>query len=154
MNLPPDWNDLIAGLNRHGVRFLIVGAHALAANGRPRATQDLDIFVEPLLNNAQRLGEALRDFGFAALADEAHKFAEPDRMAVLGRPPLRIDIMTSIAGVDFDEAWRGRLEARFGEHEVSFLGRNELIRNKRAAGRPKDLLDVALLEEGASGDDA
>ncbi len=149
MDLPPDWSEFIAGLNRHGVRFLIVGAHALAANGRPRATQDLDVFVEPTADNAERLGRALRDFGFGALAAEAAKFAEPERMATLGRPPLRIDLLTSIAGVDFDTAHRGRITGRFGAHEVGFLGRDELIRNKRAAGRAKDLLDVALLEEGA-----
>jgi hypothetical protein len=148
MELPTDWSEFIAGLNRHGVRYLIVGAHALAANGRPRATQDLDVLVEPNEANAERLGAALRDFGFGALADEASKFAEPDRMAILGRPPLRIDIMTSIAGVAFDEAFRGRLVGRLGEHEVAFLGRVELVKNKRAAGRPKDLLDIALLEEG------
>lgn len=149
MDLPPDWSEFIAGLNRQGVRYLIVGAHALAANGRPRATQDLDVLVEPTPANAERLGRALRDFGFDALAREADKFAAPNRMATLGRPPLRIDLLTSIAGVGFEEAFRGRISGRFGEHEVSFLGRAELIRNKRAAGRPKDLLDIALLEEGA-----
>lgn len=147
MKLPPDWNEFIGLLNSHRVRFLIVGAHALAANGRPRATQDLDIFVEPTLENAERLGAALAAFGFPALANEAHRFAELDRMATLGHPPLRIDIMTSIAGVDFEQAWKGRLRASFGGHEVGFLGREELLANKRAAGRAKDLADLALLAE-------
>ncbi|MCC6522808.1 MAG: hypothetical protein IT373_09120 [Polyangiaceae bacterium] len=129
------------------MRFLVVGAHALAANGRPRATQDLDLVVEPTLANARRLGAALADFGFAALAQEWRRFAEPDRMATLGRVPLRIDVMTTISGVSFRDAWRGRLEGKLGPHVVGFLGRAELIANKRASGRTKDLLDLALLDE-------
>ena len=147
VKLPPDWNELISLLSSHRVRFLIVGAHALAASGRPRATQGLDIFVEPTSENAERLGAALAAFGFPALASEAHRFAEPDRMATLGRPPLRIDVMSSITGVSFEDAWRGRLQATLDGLEVGFLGRDELIVNKRASGRPKDLADLALLAE-------
>jgi len=148
MKLPPDWNEFFELLFAHDVRFLIVGAHAVAANGRPRATQDLDVLVEPTEVNATRLCAALADFGFDGLAGAAEEFATPERMATLGKPPLRIDIMTSIDGVSFGEAWSGRLEANLGEHRVSFLGRVELLRNKRASGRPKDLLDIELLNEG------
>jgi hypothetical protein len=129
------------------VRFLVVGAHALAAAGRPRATQDLDILVEPSERNADRLGRALRAFGFPELAAQARRFGAPDRMATLGAPPLRIDVMTSITGVAFAEAWAGRRRARIGDLVVPFLGPRELVKNKVAAGRPKDLADVALLEE-------
>ncbi len=145
--LPRDWSEFIGLLSSHRVRYLIVGAHAVAAAGRPRATQDLDIFVEPEVSNAERLGRALAEFGFPALASEAQRFAEPDRMATLGLPPLQIDIMTSISGVSFDEAWSGRVAARLGTLEVPFLGKRELIQNKTAAGRPKDLADLALLAE-------
>lgn len=131
----------------HRVRFVVVGAHALAAIGRPRNTQDLDVLVEPTPENARRLGAALAEFGFPALAREARRFARPDRMATLGLPPLRIDVMTSISGVTFPSAWRGRTRVAFERFEVGFLGRREFIRNKLASGRPKDLLDVALLEE-------
>ena len=131
----------------HRVRFVIVGAHALAAIGRPRNTQDLDVLVEPTAENARRLGAALAEFGFPALAKQARRFSRPDRMATLGVPPLRIDVMTSISGVSFSAAWRGRMRAAFGPFQVGFLGRREFIRNKLASGRPKDLLDVALLEE-------
>ena len=124
-----------------------MGAHALAACGRPRATLDLDIFVEPTQQNATRLGEALRTFGFEDLANEAHRFADINRMATLGNEPLRIDIMTSIDGVSFETAWNGRQEADFGGYRVNFLGKKELVENKRASGRNKDLLDLALLEE-------
>jgi hypothetical protein len=147
VKLPPDWNEFIGLLNCHRVRYLIVGAHALAIHGRPRATQDLDVLVEPTADNAARLGEALAAFGFAVLALESHRFAESDRMATLGRPPLRIDIMTSISGVTFERAWRGRIRAHIDGHEVGFLGRAEFIANKQASGRPKDLADLALLEE-------
>src|SRR2546423_932235 len=92
MELPREWSELIDSLVSHRVRFLVVGAHALAAHGRPRATQDLDLFVEPTRANARRLGAALADFGYAALAADWAKFAERDRMATLGREPLRIDI--------------------------------------------------------------
>ena len=147
MKLPPDWSEFFALLQSHRVRFLVVGAHALAANGRPRATADLDILVEPTSENAQRLGNALSDFGFPALANAADRFAEPDRMASLGNPPLRIDIMTSISGVTFDEAWADRLEGSLETHSIPFLGVRSFVKNKRASGRPKDLLDIELLRE-------
>jgi len=134
-------------LSSHRVEYIVVGAHALAVAGRPRATQDLDIFVEPHPQNAARLAQALREFGFPALAEEAHRFAEPDRMATLGTPPLQIDVMTSITGVTFEEARAGRVVANMGEVQVPFLGPEELRRNKRASGRPKDIADLALLAE-------
>ena len=90
MKFPPEWKELIGYLSVRRVRFLVVGAHALALHGRPRATGDLDLLVEPTASNAARLGAALNDFGFTALAAEAEKFAVPDRMAVLGREPLRM----------------------------------------------------------------
>lgn len=145
--VPPEWNEFFGLLSSHRVAFLIVGAHALAVAGRPRATQDIDILVKPTPANARRLAAALREFGFGALADESAAFAETDRMATLGVPPLRIDIMTSITGVSFAKAWKGRVQARFGDSPASFLGVRELIANKLASARPKDLLDVELLRE-------
>jgi len=144
---PPDWSEFIRSLSSHGVRFVVVGAHALAANGRPRATQDIDVLVEPTQANAKKLGSALADFGFVELASQWREFARRDRMATLGKPPLRIDIMTTITGVTFASAWRGRLRSRVGGVAVAFLGRTQLKRNKRASGRPKDLADLALLAE-------
>lgn len=144
---PPDWSEFITLLISHRVAFLVVGAHALAAAGRPRATGDLDVFIARTPENAARLGQALQAFGFTALAAEAARFAEPDRMATLGAPPLRIDVLNSISGVSFEEAWAGRVVARLGDLEVPFLGRAELIKNKRASGRAKDLADLALLAE-------
>ena len=147
--LPADWNEFIGLLNAEKVRYLVVGAHALAANGRPRATQDLDIFIERTKANIARLASALRAFGFAELADECGRFEQPERMATLGKPPLRIDIMNHIDGVSFRDAWRGRLVAQFGDHRVGFLGLEQLRTNKLAAGRAKDLADIAIMEEMA-----
>jgi hypothetical protein len=147
--LPPDWNEFIGLLIATKVRYLIVGAHALAANGRPRATQDLDIFVDRTKANITRLASALRAFGFADLADECGRFEEPERMATLGKPPLRIDIMNHIDGVTFRQAWTGRLVAQFGDHQVGFLGLEQLRANKLAAGRAKDMADIALMREMA-----
>lgn len=145
MILPPEWSEFIGLLCAERVRFLIVGAHALAVHGRPRATGDLDVLVEPTLANAARLGSALERFGFAKLARQTTELATPDRMVTLGRPPLRIDVMTSISGVSFARAWRGRRVVRFGGQRVGVLGRADFERNKRAAGRPQDLLDLELL---------
>lgn len=147
ISFPPEWSECIDLLCAHRVRFLVVGAHALAASGRPRATQDIDLWVEPSEANARRLGAALAEFGYRALARQWRRFTEVDRMATLGRPPLQIDILTTISGVTFATAWKGRRRLRHGQHWVGFLGERELIRNKRAAGRPKDLLDIELLKE-------
>lgn len=132
----------------HRVRFLIVGAHALAALGRPRNTLDLDIFIEPTPRNANRFAEVARAFGLGALAEAAGELATGARMTRIGNPPLRIDVMNHIDGVTFAEAWAGRRRARIDELSVSFLGEAEFRRNKLASGRPKDLLDLALLDEG------
>lgn len=147
--LPSDWSEFLSCLNARRVRYLVIGAHALAAAGRPRATLDLDVLVEPSVTNARRLGLALADFGFPRLAEQASVFASGDRMATLGREPLRIDVLNKLTGVSFARAWRGRTRTRMGVVPVHVLGRRELIANKRATGRTKDLLDLALLEEGA-----
>jgi hypothetical protein len=144
---PPEWREFIALLCAHRVRFLIVGAHALAVIGRVRATKDLDLFVEPTRVNAKRVCAALAEFGFTALAGAVDEFAKPDRMATLGREPLRIDIMTSITGVSFAKAWRGRVKATVSGIPIAVLGRDEFLANKKATGRPRDLFDVAIVEE-------
>lgn len=141
-----DWSEFIGLLLHHRVRFLVVGGHAVAVHGIPRATFVLDVLVEPSVTNATRLGEALRAFGFPALSAKAGYFALPQRMAALGNVPLRIDVMSSIDGVSFPEAWRGKVVERLADLEVPFLGRAALLKNKTAAGRPKDLADVAAIQ--------
>ena len=148
-----DWREFIALLKQYRVKFIIIGAHALAALGKPRHTGDLDVFVAPTIANVQRVADALRDFGLAAAADAAPELAEPNKMMILGHEPIRIDITNTISGVSFAEAWRGRNTRKIGGKSVAFLGRREFIKNKRAAAeaRParqgKDLADLAALGE-------
>ncbi|HEY5922174.1 MAG TPA: hypothetical protein VIV11_10910 [Kofleriaceae bacterium] len=149
MKLPPDWSEFIDLLLRHRVKFLLIGAHALAVHGQPRATLDLDVFVEPSVVNARRLGAALADFGFSAGAREWRRFVEADRMMTLGREPLRIDILNKISGVTFATAWKNSLRVELDGRRIRVIGLRELRRNKRASARTKDLLDLALLSEAA-----
>lgn len=152
MTEPPalndDFRDLLGELVEASARFVIVGAHAMAVHGVPRATGDLDILVEPTKENARRVCEALRRFG-APL--EQHRvterdFALPGTVYQIGIPPRRIDLLTQISGVGFDEAWGSAVEAKVSGLLLRFLGREALIKNKRAAGRDKDLVDVRILE--------
>jgi hypothetical protein len=141
-----DWTEFLCALISRRVRFVLVGGHAVAGHGEPRLTEDLDVFVEPTLANARRLREALVEFGFGAVAPSAEHLAVPDRIFMLGRKPWRIDVLTGIDGVTFDEAWASRVQAEFVASPLYVIGRIALIANKRAAARDKDLLDVALLE--------
>jgi hypothetical protein len=150
MVLHPDFRDFVASLLSHRVRFVVVGAHALAAHGRPRLTGDLDVLVEPTPPNARRVIAALSAFGFGHVGLAPTDFARPDHVVQLGNPPVRIDLLTSIAGVGFSTAWKNRLVVELDGMRVPMLGRRDLIRNKKAAGRPKDLLDIELLREGSS----
>jgi len=147
--LPPEWSEFLSSLTSRRVRFVVVGAHALAALGHPRNTADLDVFLEPSATNARRFGEAVGAFGLPALAAVAHELAEGQKMTRIGNPPLRIDVMNPIDGVTFAEAWAGRQRRRIDGIALAFLGEAEFRRNKRASGRPKDLLDLALLDEVA-----
>jgi hypothetical protein len=143
-----DFRDLLAAFAGQEVRFLVVGAHALAVHGVPRATGDLDLWVEPTPDNAARVWRALATFGapLAALEVRETDFVQPDQVVQLGLPPYRIDIMTSVSGLDFAQGWPGRVAGTLFGVPVAFLGRDALLRNKRASARPKDLEDVRALE--------
>jgi hypothetical protein len=143
--LHDDWIEFLKLLRANRVRFVIVGAHAVAAHGRPRLTGDLDLLLEPTLQNGRAVVQALEQFGFSGL--DARSITQPDTVVFLGREPFRIDLLTSIDGVTWKAAWAGRLRSTLGGVSVAFLGFRQLLRNKRAAGRPKDLADVALLME-------
>ena len=141
-----DFSELIAEFNAHSVEFLVVGAHALAAHGHVRATKDLDVWVRPEAENAERVIAALRSFG-APLHDlTVEDLATPGVVFQIGVAPVRIDVLTAIDGVEFDDAWSRRVESRFGGHPVFVLSREHLIKNKRASGRLQDLADVERLE--------
>jgi hypothetical protein len=146
VDLNQDWTEFLSALIAHRVRFVLVGGHAVAGHAEPRFTEDLDVFVEPTLANGIRLRSALVAFGFGEAAPLPSVLATPDKVFMLGRKPTRIDILTGIDGVSFDEAWKGRVEAEFAASPLYVIGREQLLANKRAAGRTKDLLDVAALE--------
>jgi hypothetical protein len=142
-----DFRDLLAAFVAGGVRFLVVGAHALAVYGIPRMTGDLDLWIEPTPANAARVWGALAAFGapLQTLAVRESDFVTPDQVVQLGLAPYRVDILTSISGVEFAQGWDGRKEGMLFDVTVAFIGRDALIRNKRATGRPKDLEDIAAL---------
>lgn len=145
-----DWFDFLAALLDANVRFLVVGAHALAAHGLPRATQDLDVWIEPTLENARRVVRALEHFGAPAeaLGITANDFVTPNTVVQFGVAPNRIDILTAISGVpSFAAAWEDRLDQPVRGRTMPFLGRATFLANKRASGRHKDLGDIDSLGE-------
>jgi hypothetical protein len=145
-----DWIELLRGLNDASVKYLVVGAHALGVYGAPRATGDLDIWIERSAENAARVYRALAEFG-APLGDlSVRDLQSDDLILAIGTQPLRIDIITDIDAVIFEEAWQRRIEDNLFGVPVPFIGRDDFIRNKRATGRPKDLADVVALESGES----
>lgn len=142
-----DFVDLLRAFIARDVRFLIVGAYALGIHGRPRATGDLDVWVDPTQENAPRVLQALADFGAPLEQVTTDDFTTPGVVFQMGLPPRRIDVLTDVSGLTFAEAWPNRLRGRLGPVDADFIGRGDFIRNKRAAGRPKDLGDLAALGE-------
>jgi hypothetical protein len=147
-----DWHEFLSALLSENTRFLLIGAHALAFHVEARVTEDLDVFVEPTVENGERILRALERFGFGGLVTKAEELAVVDRVFMLGVKPWRIDILTGIDGVSFEEAWASREQVDFHGIQLFCIGREALIKNKRAAGRKKDLVDVALLEQTKLGE--
>lgn len=145
--LNEDFRDVVVLFADSGVEFVIVGAYALAFHGAPRASGDIDLHVRPSTANAARVFVALERFGapLAAHGVAEADFAEPGTVYQIGLPPRRIDILTEISGVTFDQAWASRIAVEVDGRTVHIIGRERLIDNKTAAGRPKDLADVARL---------
>jgi hypothetical protein len=143
--LQSDLREFIALLNSHKVEFVVVGGHAVAFHGHPRYTGDIDFFVRTTPVNVERVLRVLDDFGFGNLGITTQDLLQPGQVVQLGRPPNRIDILTSISGVDFEEAWQSRVPTVLDDQPVGFLGFAELLRNKQASGRKKDLGDAEKL---------
>jgi hypothetical protein len=142
----PDYVEFIGSLNAHRVRYLIVGAHALAYHARPRATKDLDIFIEPSSENAARILEALLSFFGADTGYQIDDLIQPGTIIQLGVAPVRIDLMTQIAGFsNFKDAWKNRVKGRFGSAPAYFISLKDLIIAKQATGRLQDRADVRVL---------
>ena len=140
-----DFEELLRFFESRGAKVVIVGAHAVAYHAKPRYTKDLDLLIEATAENARRVLAALADFGFGDLNLTVDDFTKAGTIVQLGFAPNRIDLLTSIDGVNFDEVWKGRVEGKYGQTRVSFIGRDELIRNKKASGRPQDLADLDWL---------
>ncbi len=141
-----DFAEMLSALSEAGAEFLIVGAHALAAHGAPRATGDLDIWVSPTPANARRVMRALTAFGAPLYDLTLDDLTRSDTVFQIGVPPSRVDILTGVSGVQFDDAWPRRLALEVEGAAVSVISREDFIRNKRATGRPKDLVDIEALE--------
>jgi hypothetical protein len=146
MRLSKDWREFLELLNSRGVDYVIVGAHSLALHGRPRYTGDLDILVRPTPENARMLVNILNEFGFAKSGFKEPDFLQAEQLIQLGRAPTRIDLLTSISGVSSEEAFTAKVPAELDGIPVFILGKEALIRNKRAVGRPQDLADLDVLE--------
>ena len=143
-----DFRDLLQALLKAGARFLVVGAHAMAVHGVPRATGDLGVWIRADAENAERVWQALVDFGAPVSGFDLSRedLTTPGMVVQIGLPPRRIDLLTELSGLDFEESWPNRTTHSIGSLEVSFLSRADLVRNKRATGRPKDLADLETLE--------
>jgi hypothetical protein len=148
LSMSRDFLDMLSELSAVGAEYLIVGAHALAIHGRPRSTGDLGIWVRPTAANAALVWKALARFGAPTQGLSEADLVQPDVVLQIGQPPCRIDLLTSIDGLTFDEAWPRRVSAEVEGQPFPALGREDLLTNKRAVGRPQDLADVAWLERG------
>jgi hypothetical protein len=145
MKLERDRREFIELLNARDVRYVIVGAFALAHHGHPRYTGDIDFFVEASSENAERLNQVLEQFGFANVGVVEEDFTAADQVVQLGVEPHRMDLMTSISGVAFEEAWNTREYGDLDGLQVPYISRELLKRNKAAVGRKQDLADLDYL---------
>lgn len=142
-----DFQDFIQLLNKHHVKYMVVGAHALAFHGKPRHTGDLDIWIQPSSENANNMLLVLKEFGFSSLGLTIADFMKENYVTQLGYPPLRIDILNSISGVTFEEAIERSLVTQIDDLDIVYIGLAELIQNKTATGRKQDIADLESLEK-------
>jgi hypothetical protein len=144
----PDYEEFVAALNAHGVRYLIVGAHALALHARPRATKDLDIVIASSKANAKRAADALRAFfgGTAPAYASVDNLRDPETIIQLGVAPVRIDLISTLGSTTFTKAFNKRVQARFGNVPAAYLSLDDLLAEKRHWARPQDIADIEVLE--------
>lgn len=150
MLVQPDYEDMLKSLNCANVKYCIIGSFALAFHATPRYTKDMDILVEPTLANAKKIIQALNDFGFEELGLTPEDFTTKESIIQLGFEPVRIDLITSVSGIPFDDIWENRVQGIYGQTPTYFISKDHLITCKLSAGRPQDLLDVDLLRSTPS----
>ncbi|MEZ4301209.1 MAG: DUF6036 family nucleotidyltransferase [Polyangiaceae bacterium] len=141
----PDFRDLFAALSARAAEFLVVGGHAVMLYTQPRYTKDLDVWVRPTLENAERVHRALSDFGAPLTNVTVEDFATPGTIFQIGIAPNRVDVLTTLEGLDFEHAWQARTSSTYGGVPIGVLAAEDLITNKQAVARPQDLIDVAAL---------
>lgn len=147
MTLDPDFEDFIKLLNHHEVDYMIIGGYAMAFHGKPRYTGDLDIWIDISESNAQKMLLVIEDFGFVSLNFDKEDFLRENLINQLGYPPLRIDILTSIDGINFRDAYPQKQVILIEDFTANYIGLNDLIQNKNASGRQQDLVDVNTLQK-------
>jgi len=146
MKVEKDFRKFIELLNSHNVHYLIIGGFAYSFHAEPRYTKDIDILIEQSKKNAKKILGALKDFGFTDIGLTEKDFLESGQVIQLGVAPVRIDILTSIKGIDFQKFWENRVIGRYGDIDVFFISKQDLIKCKRASGRKQDLADIEKLE--------
>lgn len=147
MEIQEDYKELLELFNKHNVDYVIVGAYALAFHGCPRYTGDLDILIKPDINNAEKIIKAIKDFGFESLGLKSDDFTEKERIVQIGVVPVRIDIITSLTGLMWEQVENNKVSSNYGDTKVYFIGKNELISNKKALNRHKDLADIEAISD-------
>lgn len=145
MDVCPDYEDLLSVLNANQVKYLVVGGQAVIFHSQPRFTKDMDVWLPPELNDGETVYKALKEFGAPLQNISPEDFSNKSLIIQIGVNPVRIDLMVSVPGVNYDEAWKNRVESRYGKTKIYFLGLNELIQSKRAANRKRDKNDVENL---------
>jgi len=145
MRTEKDFKEFIGSLNSHSVRYLIIGSFALSYYAEPRYTKDIDILVESTPANADRVMEAIREFGFSDIELESRDFLEPEQVIQLGLEPLRIDLLTSLKGIAFADAWERRTTGLYGDIQAFYISKQDLIDHKKLVGRKQDLADIERL---------
>lgn len=145
MRVEKDYEDLLRLLNEHNVRYCIIGSYALAFYSVPRYTKDIDVLIGRGVENAQRVIDPLNDFGFESLGLTADDLIQEGNIIQLGYEPVRIDIITSIEGIEFSAVWQNREKGPFGDQEVNFIGLEDLIRTKQMSDRTQDMADLEVL---------
>ena len=148
MKVEKDFEGLLKLFSNNKVKYCIVGAYAVAFYAKPRYTKDMDILIEPETENAKRIVKSLNEFGFKSLGLKKEDFIQKGTIIQLGYEPVRVDIITSIEGCSFKEVWKNRKSGMYGEEKVFFIGKNELIKNKKASRRKQDKVDLDILLSG------
>lgn len=147
MKVEKDYEEFLKLLNKHEVKYCIIGAYAVAFYAKPRYTKDIDILIEPSHPNAKKIKDALDEFGFGSLPITEDNFTKTGNIIQLGYEPLRIDIITSLEGFRFKDIWKNRVTGVYGIEKVFFIGLDDLIRSKKQSSRPSDKIDIKLLEK-------